>query len=153
MKSLIVGTARCVLVTVALAASAQTPPADAIALRQSQFRDLGAAMKNVTDELKSSAPVKFVLKISAKQIVAHANAQFSWFPPGSGLQAGVKTRAKDAIWADPEGFKKAQLSFQTEANHFLDSLNAGDAATIRAAHKALGEACASCHKQFREPED
>lgn len=140
----------------ALAALVAAPliaaPADIVATRVAGFREVGAAFKNINDELKSGTPQVYVIQISARQIRDYARQQQGWFPAGSGPKTGVKTAAKPEIWSQAAAFKKAQDGFTAQANAFATVAATGDAAKIRVAAKALGQSCATCHRSFRVEE-
>jgi cytochrome c556 len=133
------------LVAVPLAAAAP----DLIAVRKDGLHTLGAAFKNVNDELKSGHPQPYIMQLSARQIRDAATAQYGWFPAGSGPREGVKTNAKAEIWAEPVKFKAAQDAFNTQAQAFYKLVPSGDVAKITGQAKSLGQTCATCHKAYR----
>lgn len=140
------------LVMVAAAAAGlvgAAAPVDIVATRVAALRELGAAFKNVSDELKSGTPQLFIIQLSARQIRDASKAQYSWFPAGSGPQPGVKTAAKPEIWAQSAKFSAAQDAFAAEADAFRHVAMSGDMAAIAAEAKTLGRTCAACHHVFR----
>jgi cytochrome c556 len=130
-------------------ANAEFSPKEAIAARISAYRETGAAFKTIRDQLKSDTPLKIMLRTSAKRIQTTAHDQYTWFVPGSGPEAGVKTKALPKIWTDPEGFKVVQARFQKEADLMVQVVDSGDTAAIKTQAQALGEACGACHKVYR----
>jgi cytochrome c556 len=122
---------------------------DIIKSRVEGLRELGAAFKNVNDELKSSSPQIYIIQLSARQIRTAAKAQYDWFPEGSGPLPGRKTKAKAEIWTHPDDFKTAQDAFAAESEKFTKSVAAGDFNEIRAEAKQLGQTCGGCHRTFR----
>ena len=126
-----------------------TADSDLIRPRKEGFRELGAAFKNVNDELKSGTPQVYIIQLSARQIRDASRAQFTWFPAGSEPKAGVKTKAKPEIWTHTEEFKTAQDKFATEATAFMSVAGTGDVTKIRAQAKQLGQTCKGCHEKFR----
>jgi cytochrome c556 len=138
------------LVPALLAAPLFAAAGDAVKSRIANYRQLGAAYKNVNDELKSGSPQMIVVRMSAKAMRGAAQQQYGWFPQGSGPAAGVKTRAKPAIWTQASAFKTAQDNFATQAEAFARAAQGNNVDQIRAAAKQLGRACAACHRQFRE---
>lgn len=134
------------LVAAPLFAAAQ----DTVATRLAGLRQLGAAFKNVNDELKSETPQPYILQLSARQIRDAAKAQYGWFPAGSGPQPGIKTAAKAEIWSQPAQFKAAQDAFATQAAAFAKVAASGDVAAMRVQAKQLGAACGACHRAFRD---
>lgn len=113
------------------------------------FRELGAAFKNVNDELKSGTPQVMILQLSARQIRDASRAQANWFPADSAPRPGIKTAAKPEIWSQPIPFKKAQDDFAAQAGAFYQVAATGDVAAMRKQAKTLGATCAACHRGFR----
>ena len=148
MRKIMITGGLAMLVATPLFAAAQ----DVVNTRVAGLRQLGAAFKNVNDELKSGTPQPMVLQISARQIRDAAKAQYGWFPAGSGPQAGVKTRAKPEIWTQPAQFKAAQDNLSAQADAFAKVVAGGDTTAIAAQAKQLGAACGACHHQFRADE-
>jgi cytochrome c556 len=127
-------------------------PTDIVATRVAGFREVGAAFKNINDELKSGTPQLYVIQISARQVRDYARQQQGWFPAGSGPKPGVKTAAKAEIWTQAAAFKSAQDGFSAQAGAFASVAATGDVAKIRVAAKTLGQSCATCHRSFRVEE-
>src|ERR1700757_997004 len=77
--------------------------------REAHFKEIGRNFKAARDELKKGAPDLAVVRASAHRIAEAAPQLPTWFPAGSGPQAGLKTEAKAEIWAKPDDFRaKAQ---------------------------------------------
>ena len=145
--------AAALLLTAVSAGAAGAGPADVIKSRIAQYRELGSSFKNVNDELKSDTPQPMVLMFAARQILDVSHQQYGFFPAGSGAAAGVKTAARDEIWAQPAAFKTAQDNFAKAADNFSHVVAGGDMAAVRVAAHDLGQACAACHKTFRNKEE
>lgn len=141
------------VLTAAGGALAQFSAKDAVGVRENGYRETGAAMKTINDQLKSPTPIKLMLRISAKRIVQTAHEQYGWFPAGSGPEAGGKTKAMPLIWSDSAGFKAAQDRLQQQADLMAQAVESGDSALMRTQAHALGEACAACHHRYRAAED
>jgi cytochrome c556 len=127
-------------------------PADAVRSRILGFREVGAAFKAVNDGLRGE-PQLILIQQSARQIRNYAKQQYTWFPAGSGAQAGVKTAARSEIWTKPAQFKVAQDNFARQAELFQKVAGGGNAAALRAEARKLGGTCKACHDQFRVPKD
>lgn len=125
---------------------------DIVKSRIAGYREIGAAFKNINDQLRSGSPQPYLLQVSAREIVNGTRDQYRWFPAGSGPKPGVKTRAKPAIWAQGAKFKALQDNFAVKANALATATKGSDPARIRAAVKELGGACKACHTAFREEE-
>ena len=63
--------------------------------------------------------------------------------------SGVKTEAKDAIWASGSEFTKLAGDFETAAANLSKAVASKDQAAIGAAAKAVGGACKGCHDKFK----
>ena len=148
MRKMMITVGLATLVAAPLFAAAQ----DVVNTRVDGLKHMGAAFKNVNDQLKSGTPQLSVLQLSARQISDAAKAQYGWFPAGSGPQPGVKTRAKPEIWTQPAQFKAAQDGLANQAAAFSKVVATGDTAAIAAQAKQLGGACGACHRQFRADE-
>lgn len=120
-----------------------------VAQRLAGYRELGAAFKNINDELRSGTPQATVIQLSARQIRDVSRMQYNWFPAGSGPKPGVKTGAKAEIWSQAAQFKAAQDAFAVEANAFQKLAAAGNIAGMKAQSRKLGATCAACHRTFR----
>jgi cytochrome c556 len=135
-----------------IAAPLLAAPADQVRARIDGYRELGAAYKNVNDGLRGDVQTVLIQQ-SARQIRNASRAQYSWFPAGTGPQAGVKTAAKPEIWARSAQFKAAQDAFAKQADVFQRTAASGNAAAIRAEARKLGATCKGCHDTFRVPKD
>jgi cytochrome c556 len=133
--------------------SAAPTPAEIIKTRQDDLKAMGGALKAIFDQLKSGMPDKAVVLDSAKKIDGYAADLPTWFPQGTGPEAGVKTAAKPEIWAQPAEFKTDAESLKTEADKLLQVAMAGDMAALGAQAQATGKACGTCHKTFRVKEE
>jgi cytochrome c556 len=127
-------------------------PADSVRIRVAGFREMGAAFKAVNDGLRGSEVQTILIQQSARQIRNASQAQYQWFPAGSGPQPGLRTHAKPEIWAQAAAFRSAQDGLARQAEAFQRAAATGDATAIRNAARALGGACKSCHDRFREPQ-
>ena len=135
-----------VFVTVlTLAVSTQVfAQADVIQKRQDAMKANSAAAKAIKGavETKDYATVE----AKAKDIMGTADKIVSLFPKGS---TTGKTKAKPEIWEKPDDFSKAAKNLSKAADELASAAKAGNAADVDVKVKALGEACNSCHKQFR----
>ena len=126
-----------------------TPGGKAVVARQAHYKELNGAFRSVNEQLRSDAPDKAVLAASAGKMKALAADLPSWFPKGSGPEAGVKTAAKAEIWTDAEGFAAAATKLQVETAKLADLAAAGDLDPIKAQARATAGACKACHDKYR----
>lgn len=150
--------ARCMLAgTLALAmtaggAFAQSSMAQAVKDRQAHFKQQGGAFKGVLDELKKDQPDKAVVSANATKLKGLAAQLPTWFPKGSGPEAGVKTAAKPDVWRDPATFSAAAQRLQAETAKLDQLAMAGDMDAVKAQARVVGGACKNCHDKFRVPD-
>jgi len=129
----------------ALAVSTQVfAQADVLQKRQDAMKGNSAAAKAIKGavETKDYATVE----AKAKDIMGTADKIVSLFPKGS---TTGKTKAKPEIWEKPDDFSKAAKNLSKSASELASAAKAGNADDVDVKVKALGEACNSCHKQFR----
>lgn len=120
-----------------------------IEARQKNLKDLGAAMKTTGDQLKSGEPALDQIRPAVQTIKTHAADLASWFPEGTGPEAGIKTEALAKIWEDPAGFQAAHQRLVNEAGKLSDVATGEDLSAIGAQVGAVGGACKNCHDTFR----
>ena len=134
------------------AAWAAASAADVIHARQAGYKQLGVAFKALNDQLKSPTPDKAQVAALSKRVNEIAPQIATWFPAGSGPEAGVKTRAKPDIWVRGAEFQADAKALRVETAK-LASLGAkGDIEAVKVQFKAVGARCGACHKPFREEE-
>jgi cytochrome c556 len=126
--------------------------ADAVKYRIDHMKGLGGAAKALGDQMRSGSPDPAVVKAQTAKIVVASQAIPSWFPHGSGSEAGVKTRALPVIWTDSAGFAAAQKAFAAQAAKLDAAAAGGDMAATGSETKALFGACKGCHDKYRGPE-
>lgn len=127
-------------------------PADTIRMRQGNYKQIGAAMKGINEQLRSATPSLPALRAGSRTILGFAPQVLRWFPRGTGPEAGVRTRARPEIWTDPAGFRRAGAGLLVAARNFDAAARGGDLAAIRAAAPQLAHACSTCHDDYRAPE-
>ena len=134
-------------------AFAQRPnAAGTIQARQGHYKQMAAALKGISDQLRSGSPDLAQIRPRAAMLADRSVRVLAWFPHGTGPEAGVRTRAKPEIWSNPAGFRHAGATFVVAARALSSAAQAGDMARIRAALPPVQRACAACHDNFRGPE-
>ena len=129
----------------ALAVSAQVfAQADVNEKRQAAMKGNSADGKAIKAAVESKDYA--TVEAKAKDIMGTADKIPSLFPKGS---TTGKTKAKAEIWEKSEDFAKAAKTLSKAAGELAAAANSKDEAAVTTKVKALSEACASCHKQFR----
>jgi cytochrome c556 len=144
-------TAAAVAAIVATAAIAA--PADTIRMRQANYKQIGAAMKGINEQLRGSAPSLPAIRAGSRTIIGFAPQVLRWFPRGTGPEAGVRTRARPEIWTDHAGFRRAGAGLLVAARAFDAAARRGDLDAIRTGAAQLAHACSNCHDDYRAPEN
>ncbi|MFT4047721.1 MAG: cytochrome c [Solimonas sp.] len=122
-------------------------PAAAVDARQKGFKQMGAAMKHLNEQLGNAGPDPAALQADAAAIAENAAALPGWFPDGSGAAAGFKTDALDYVWQNRAKFDSLAGQLLAESRKLADGI--GDPSAARAQVKVVGQTCKACHMSFR----
>src|SRR5215472_9509959 len=128
-----------------------TPGGKAVLARQTHYKELGKVFGGIGAELRKDAPDKAAIAADATTANGLAQQLPTWFPKGSGPEAGVKTAAKAEIWSDAAGFDAAVAKLQAETGKLADAAAGGDVDAIKAQFRATAGACNACHEKYRAP--
>ncbi len=128
-----------------------TPAGKAIKARHDNFKQIGAANKAISDELKKDTPDRKLIADNAAKLKTLTTQIPSWFPKGSGPESKLPTDAKPEVWTDPAKFSAAVNRAQLEVSRLQQLAAAGDLDGLRGQSRAVGASCKSCHESFRTP--
>src|SRR6201996_3233880 len=132
---------------------AASPEAAQIKPRQDKLRDMGGALKAITDELKKPKVDWDNVIIPNTQTIKDRSAYLlNWFPKGSGPESGVKTYALPAIWQKSDDFTKLAKAMQAETAKLKQVAAAKNAGALKDEAFTLGKACKACHDNYRSPD-
>ena len=145
-------TAGAIAAIVGTAVAQNRTPADLIRERQGHYKQMGAAMKGLYDQIHSSEPSLDAIRQQSRVLVTFAPQLLRWFPPGTGPEAGVRTRALPQIWSDNLNFQRAGATLLVAARALDAAAQRGDLAAVRAALPNVAHACGNCHDTYRAPE-
>jgi cytochrome c556 len=134
------------LVLLHIPASAQQ---DIIDARQEGFKDMGAAMKTLRDELKRGKPDSAAVTAVTNELSVLAEKIPAWFPAGSGQASGLKTDARDYIWENKEKFDAISTELIVETKALASLASSGDASALQKKLGTIRDNCSSCHDSFR----
>ena len=153
MKKLVLASAA--IVAICGAAYAQRPAANAAATiqaRQGNYKQIAAALKGISDQLRTDSPDLAQIRPSAALLADRSVRVLGWFPRGTGPEAGVRTRARPEIWTDAAGFRQRGAAFVVAARALNAAARGGNVAQVRTALRDVSRACSGCHDTFRAPE-
>ena len=120
----------------------------AIKYRKAVMKAVGGHMAAMGAILKGTGGQARDLKVHADAMAALATVAANAFPEGSDF--GM-TRAKEVIWENPVEFKKVVQVFIDESAKLAKIPASGKFKAAAAQFLHLGKnACATCHKKFRE---
>ncbi len=136
----------CVVLAVALGATAVVAQSNAISERKQIMKGVGAAAKTGAALSKGSEPYD---NAKAQEVFAtYASAAtkiVNLFPEDS--KTGGDTTASPKIWSDMAGFKAAMSKFETDAKAAQASVK--DLDSFKVAFGGMGKNCGSCHEVYR----
>jgi cytochrome c556 len=117
---------------------------EAIEKRQKAMKANSADVKAIKAAVESKDYA--TIETKAKEIMGTADKIPSLFPKGSTVG---KTKAKPEIWEKSDEFAKAAKNLSKTSGELAAAAKSQDDAAVATKFKAVGEACASCHKTFR----
>lgn len=128
---------------------AQAAPADTVKARQALMKEIGSNVGVISAMLKGEKPYDApTAQKSADAIAAAVKKVPDAFKENTGDTG--PTEAKAVIWSNWQGFVDKAKVLDTEATKLADVAKKGDQAALGEQMKALGGACGSCHREFRE---
>lgn len=153
MRNLVLGfTAIACLAAVATAQTPARTPGDLIRNRQAGYKQLSDSFKVLFAQTKADAPSIDAIRAASANVARLAPQVGGWFPPGTGPETGVPTRAKVEIWANSADFRQRSAALVVAARQVDAAARAGNIEAFRAAFPALRQTCADCHDRYRGPE-
>ena len=118
---------------VILAAGAAWAAVDAAKVeqdREAHYKEIGKNFKAIRDQLKAGTPDLAVVRPAAHRIVELSADIPTWFPAGTGPKAGIKTEAKEEIWANFADFKAKAATLNQKAKALEAVAAKGDVAGL-----------------------
>ncbi len=123
------------------------PADDLIEARQAGQDMLAGNLAGIGATLAAKGDVTKVAD-AAKAMARWARNLPTLFPPGT--EQLHNTHALPAVWSDHAGFVKAANGLADAADKLSALAKAGDAAAMPDQVKAVGAACAACHRTYRQ---
>ncbi len=153
-KSALIGVFAAMALGIASGAVANVPdhPKDLVKYRKTVQQSLAVHMRLIKAVVRGKvsftghlANQARALQVSSKTLVDNLAALF---PAGTGLDK-LKTRARPEIWQDWKKFEAGAGLLSRETAKLAEAATGGDMKAFAAQYKAVGKACAACHKPFR----
>lgn len=140
----------------ATTAVAQVKPEDAIRARQSIMRVVALNFVPLAAMAQDKAPYnkeQFVANATRLEAVWAMNPGRFFVPgtekPVAGSKIAGFTDAKDAVFSQPDKFKKAFDDNTAAIAKLAAAARGGDEKAMKAAAGDVGKACKACHDDFR----
>lgn len=111
---------------------------DAFAKSRDQMKQMRRALQN--NQFEKIADISADMQSWAKEIV---NA----FPDGSQI---APSEAADSIWTDKDGFANAAKHYESSLIQLNEAALTYDRDAVVTAYSAVGQACKSCHRSYRQ---
>lgn len=136
------------LVAVPFSAQAQFAKAeDAVKYRQSALSVMGTHMGRVGAVVKGERPYdKAAVERDVAVIETMSRLPWSAFPTGTDLS---NSKARPEIWKEQDKFRAGAEKMQQEVSKLSAAAKSGDLGAIRSAFGNVGQACKSCHDDYR----
>ena len=129
-------------------AMATDQPSDLVKYRQSVMKAMAAHMTSISLVVKKQVSDRSQLAAHATSLRDLGDGLPRFFPRGTGSDK-TKTAAKSEIWQRFPEFEAASVKLQRESNALADAAKRGDAKAFDAQFESVANACASCHRTFR----
>jgi len=136
---------------IGLMAAADLDPKAVITDRQATMKGFAEKTKVIKAYADGTGDQAAALD-AAKAIQDTAPRIPSFFPVGTGPEAGVPTHAKAEIWADRERFEGTAQRLAGQAQSLVAAIQSGDQSGAKEGLAAVGRVgCGACHDNFRAP--
>jgi len=124
---------------------------DLIEYRQEVMEAIKGHNQAIKAILQAEVPYNDHLEMHMTSLEALLGKVGELFPEGSDFG---ETKAKEAIWDNPEKFKESVEEAQKALATFKSVVAKGDISASASAHKKFGKAsCGNCHKSFKQKDD
>ena len=143
---MLVRTAVCAALAVALSAGAVLAQSKAIAERKEIMKGVGAAAKQGAALARGTEPYDNAKAVQVFAVYAAAAEKMpGLFPDDS--KTGGETTASPKIWEDMAGFKAAMAKWGASAK--AAQASAKDIDSFKTAFGEMGKQCGACHEVYR----
>ncbi len=119
--------------------------ADIVKQRLDLMKGFGRSYGELVRALRGEAANGATIGALGEAMHGSAQRVGNLFPPGTGPEAGVETRAKPEVWSDRAGFEAALAALVQATGTLAQVAKTGDRAATEAQLNKVGEACGGCH--------
>lgn len=119
----------------------------AIKYRQNVMQAMGGLVGASAGRLRDGFTHGPDMSAIANALQALSKDVAALFPEGTDFG---ETEAKPEVWSKPQEFQQAADDLEKKVEAFAAAAKTGDRAESLKAFKAMGDACKSCHEDFRK---
>lgn len=145
MKHLMNVSVAVLLVFAAIDVIAHEGATGVVKQRMDRFKASKDSVDVIKDALKEADWVG--LTTESESLLRWAQEMDQYFPEGSQQKP---SEARDAVWADWDGFTEAIEAYQGTTRRLVDAVTANSVTDTSKAFKAMLRSCKSCHNEYRK---
>jgi len=126
---------------------------NAVKGRQSGFREMGTAVKNIDERITAGLVFDVELLADVHNLATNADQIPFWFPAGSGPEAGLEMEALPEIWRSRGNFNRLDKRLLEEIDKLEAVARERQQAEFVAQFGTLTGVCDECHETYRQEQD
>lgn len=131
------------VIFVALFSMSTVAQASDLSDRRAEMKSLNGYLKILNGQ-KTSYDASIVATEAGNVVQSFEKLQTLFAEKGEG-----ETRARDAVWSDPDGFSEALADALAAAKNLQSNGENNDQSAFADAFGQLGQACGGCHRNYR----
>ena len=124
-----------------------TRPGQPVTQRRAAFKEILKSFEPMGVQLRNQRYDAKQFSLLANNLNKAKDGPWSHFGPDTNYPP---TKAKAAVWSEPEKFETSRQSFFKAAEALVVVAEGHDVKQISVAYEALHDTCRSCHKRFKE---
>jgi cytochrome c556 len=122
---------------------------DVVKYRQAVMKAMGAHMTAMSLVVRKQVSDRSQLVVHAAAVRDLSAGIPLFFPRGTGSDK-TKTAARNEIWQQSAQFENAAATLRRDSQALAEAARRGDAAVVAAQFENVANACAACHRTFRQ---
>ena len=126
---------------------ADTHPGQPVTQRRAAFKEIVKSFEPMGVQLRKNRYEAKEFLVLAKALNQLKEGPWAHFGPDTNYPP---TKAKAALWAEPEKFTASRDAFLKAAAALVVAAESSDVKQVSTAYEVLHDTCRSCHKGFRE---
>ena len=148
MRSLKFAVITAAIVSCGAAIAWAATPEDQVTQREDAMKTFGASAKTLTGFVRDNQGTIDDVKAATGKMAGVSANLLTLFPEGTAVGVG-KSAAKPEIWTNWADFQTKVKGAQDAIAALDAAAQEGNAAKVKAAFPAVGQACGACHETYR----